>query len=71
MDPDKGLQHIRDAIEGYRHSTTPDAQLDVADLLVGVVEGLDKWLTGGGYLPADWTPEIGNTGKEASVTLIK
>jgi hypothetical protein len=61
MDPDKTLDEIRQAV---RRLTTPTGEvtfqaLDDVRALVDNIEALDEWLTGGGFLPDEWsTPSM-------------
>lgn len=69
MDPEEALRQIRiianailadtDALNSESHPRDCGHVLVLAESghnLATVVTGLDEWLTGGGFLPADWTP---------------
>lgn len=49
MDPDEALAQIRDLLA---NPNRPGALTDLAAL----VDGLDGWLSRGGFLPAAWVP---------------
>jgi hypothetical protein len=62
-DPDSLLAEIRRVSERIRRcqeDTRPAEavralQVDLAIRLGGLVDELDRWITGGGYLPRGWT----------------
>lgn len=60
MDPDEALRQIRLLIkqmaEEDGHPVYPTFVQHARDL-AEVVEGLDEWLTKGGFPPADWMKE--------------
>lgn len=49
MDPTAALTEIRDMIADYQQGTPVSLQF------VNLVDGLDRWLTKGGFLPDQWT----------------
>jgi hypothetical protein len=49
MDPTGALAEIRAMIADFQQGTVPDHRL------VDVLDGLDRWLTRGGFLPDQWT----------------
>lgn len=53
MDPDATLAQIRDLIVKYQTSAEEMSTSDAAEL-VELVDGLDEWMTKGGFLPTDW-----------------
>lgn len=54
MDPNEVLAAIR-RLTSDEADWTLDDPVDVAVELAELVDSLDKWLTHGGFLPADWT----------------
>lgn len=46
MDPNANLREVRDLVE----NDDPDSYYE----LVGLIDGLDRWLTYGGFLPDEW-----------------
>ncbi|WP_330182739.1 hypothetical protein OHB26_03205 [Nocardia sp. NBC_01503] len=66
MDPNAALTRIRDLI-GEADALNPHVCFDhneVARILYAlteVVEGLDDWITDGGFLPEDWRPTAATT----------
>lgn len=50
MDPNKALEVIREEIQTYHTKGWVDTHS-----LMDHLEALDDWLTGGGFLPAEWT----------------
>lgn len=57
MDPNKTLDQLRLALRHYRMAQELENSADVqahAEDVVHMVEALDDWLTGGGFLPEDW-----------------
>jgi hypothetical protein len=55
MDPNETLQGIRSIIGELSLSKNTDNLLDLGEELASAVEQLDNWLTGGGFLPDEWT----------------
>jgi hypothetical protein len=60
MDPNAALTTIRDLInqiEGrsYRGNLDDHAARLTAQELINAVDGLDQWLSRGGFLPAAWS----------------
>lgn len=66
MDPNEALKEIRelvtDLMKGERESTlSPEKtaqRLDDGDRLAELIDGLDEWLSKGGYLPGPWKPKV-------------
>lgn len=62
MDPNACLKEIRYLVTKSRLATgeTFAATLtpDEADRLVDLIDGLDKWIAGGGFLPAAWAKGV-------------
>lgn len=54
FDPDRALEEIREAIMDWSVAAAAERE-GLAEQIVGLVERMDNWLTGGGPLPADWT----------------
>ena len=60
MDPDAALKMIRAISKRILHTTDNEGGLanqsirDDAVTLSELVQGLDEWITKGGFLPADW-----------------
>lgn len=53
MDPDDTLTQIRELITKYQTSAEEMSTSDAAELVL-LVDGLDEWLTKGGFLPTEW-----------------
>lgn len=53
MDPDDALTQIRELITKHQTSGEEMSTSDAADL-VELIDGLDEWLTKGGFLPTEW-----------------
>ncbi|QPO17088.1 hypothetical protein SEA_LILBEANIE_10 [Gordonia phage Lilbeanie] len=51
MDPNAALEEIRLLAD---KSGTTDLVPAESDRLAELIAGLDRWLTGGGFLPTDW-----------------
>lgn len=49
MDPNAALAEIRSILADRAEDGTWDAER-----LAELINGLDDWITGGGFLPADW-----------------
>lgn len=49
MDPNEALRQIRAAIDDWNEYEICDVES-----LITLVEGLDNWISGGGFLPNDW-----------------
>lgn len=60
MDPNANLKEIRAILAEAQKGISPNA----ADRLVELVEALDGWLTGGGFLPQPWNHARLLSGKE-------
>lgn len=61
MDPDEALSNATKALRSAREATADldDAEADTRELaalrdLADAFEGLDEWLTKGGFLPSAW-----------------
>lgn len=54
MDPDAALEQIRRHLAEFH--ARPSSALTDPHELVELVDGLDQWLTRGGFLPAAWRP---------------
>jgi hypothetical protein len=57
MDPNAALAEIRRLIDNLKFQIEPDTglvDLDDASELIDRFEGLDGWLSKGGFLPTDW-----------------
>ena len=52
MDPNETLKQIREVIRDLRDGEMPS--MHAADTLADLFEGLDDWLTKGGFLPDAW-----------------
>jgi hypothetical protein len=60
MDPNATLRELRDLITRliYLMDTQQDKKaLQLVDELTILFQGLDKWITEGGFLPMDWKHE--------------
>jgi hypothetical protein len=55
MDPNATLRDIREMIESLAMSQSTDNLIDLGEELASAVDQLDNWLTGGGFLPDEWT----------------
>lgn len=53
MDPNVTLGRIREILEAYDREED-EVSHHLGNELVDLVEGLDHWLSGGGFLPAPW-----------------
>jgi hypothetical protein len=51
MDPNEALRLIRQIC---RDVETDDEKVENWDELVNLIEGLDQWISKGGFLPKDW-----------------
>lgn len=57
MDPDVALQQIREVLAEYHQAAVdddPNAANVAMSALAEIVEGLDEWLTKGGFPPSQW-----------------
>jgi hypothetical protein len=54
MDPDEALKKIRKGLEKIHATDDYDDLEPVLQEVVEAMEALDKWITGGGFLPMDW-----------------
>lgn len=55
MDPTVVLEEIRKLIKQYNEVTAPEFNAaHWAYKLVGLIEGLDEWMSKGGFLPEQW-----------------
>lgn len=53
MDPDAALAEIRTVVRNV-DTVPPEAAPGVLSELCDRIDGLDQWLTGGGFLPDPW-----------------
>ncbi len=63
MDPDATLREIREIIKASHKEVCDDEDKEFEYLenmgrLTELVEALDNWITGGGFLPNDWKEDI-------------
>lgn len=59
MDPDEALAKMRDLTSRYGHEDHGnDEDHDIALRMVEVFQGLDEWLTNGGFPPSAWGYEL-------------
>lgn len=57
MDPDEALAQLRALCAEYNQAVESDGTRPTLALgIVDEFQALDDWLTNGGFLPADWTP---------------
>jgi hypothetical protein len=49
MDPESTLQELREHVRAAQNGETVDV-----DRALDLVEALDQWLCGGGFLPREW-----------------
>jgi hypothetical protein len=56
MDPDAALARIRHLADTNNCEDARDCYLDLAEL----VQGLDEWITKGGFLPKAWQKQNGD-----------
>lgn len=54
MDPNAALERLRELTKRI-HETDEDL-FDLADEMATTFEGLDEWLSKGGFLPGKWQP---------------
>jgi hypothetical protein len=57
MDPDTCLNEIRSIVQHVDDSDEPDTVEDRFERLVQLVDGLDTWMSLGGYPPGAWQHE--------------
>lgn len=57
MDPDALLTTLREAVQESREDGTTEEIVDRLWAMADLVDNLDAWLTGGGFLPSDWSRE--------------
>jgi len=55
MDPNAALDEIRASYRAFDLVFTDEGRVDIAGRLVDLVQGLDEWLSKGGFLPSAWT----------------
>jgi hypothetical protein len=55
MDPNTALRNIRALCRDIDRASINAEVLDLAEELAQHIEGLDQWLSAGGFPPADWT----------------
>jgi hypothetical protein len=53
MDPNAALSRIRELVEA-NNRVTDASRLDIADELAELIDGLDNWLSRGGFPPDAW-----------------
>ena len=58
MDPDTCLSEIRSIVQHVDDPDEPDTVEDRFERLVQLVDGLDSWMSLGGYPPRPWQPDI-------------
>ena len=76
MDPNETLRRMRAAIRAYRRGERLLVDgTDAGDRAVEYAEDLDKWLSGGGFLPDAWQANLKkwrqaayNAGRQAEAT---
>lgn len=57
MDPDEALRQIRECLEDYRRAENhdnPEAVSLALARLAEITDGLDAWISKGGFLPRAW-----------------
>ena len=57
MDPDAALEQIRECLAEYRTAEDrddPEAVTEALARLAEITEGLDAWISKGGFLPRAW-----------------
>jgi hypothetical protein len=57
MDPNATLAAIRELVKQIDNTDRGSANIDLVDLaldLIELVDGLDQWLSKGGFLPSAW-----------------
>lgn len=54
MDPDSALVDIRNLIAALNGETDPHKAANYGEALAQKVQGLDGWLSRGGFLPHAW-----------------
>ena len=59
MDPNATLKEIREIIKSW----TKDESKDIPSRLVDLIDGLDGWISKGGFLPRDWQKPVDCIGK--------
>lgn len=59
MDPDANLKEQRDLIAAFRRGVLPASGVLC---LTELVDALDRWLSGGGFLPEAWRIKAGGDG---------
>ncbi len=57
MDPDTCLSEIRSIVQHVDDPDESDTVEDRFERLVQLVDGLDTWMSVGGYPPGAWQPE--------------
>jgi hypothetical protein len=55
MDPNKTLANIRAIVIEMNRGCTDGEYASLADELSWMIRDLDKWISTGGFLPAEWT----------------
>jgi hypothetical protein len=57
MDPNATLAAIRELVKQIDNTDRGSANIDLVDLaldLIELIDGLDQWLSKGGFLPSAW-----------------
>ncbi len=54
MDPDETLKQLREALHVMDTARNLDELLTASKVAMEAMEALDKWITGGGFLPKAW-----------------
>jgi hypothetical protein len=54
MDPNAALERLRELIAINVRAETDSFKSELADDICEVLEGLDQWLSRGGFLPKAW-----------------
>jgi hypothetical protein len=56
MDPNEALRRVRRMMQSILEKGAEEGVVNAGDVLelIDHVEGLDNWLTGGGFLPEPW-----------------
>lgn len=57
MDPDEALRLARRAAEQLHAADTVERQAEAGTVLAEAFDGLDEWITRGGFLPEPWRAE--------------
>lgn len=57
MDPDQALKEIRQLISDWNDFVNVEEAVAFAESLTEKLDGLDQWLSKGGFLPTAWRNE--------------